>query len=293
MVLISLSRRYICTFLPLTFFAPLPPCFLPFIGLLKTSLITPIKYARVSQQLRPNRVCSVTSESQLWIEFFSSALFRYFNTVKVGYHIGPIEERFEMQLTTVNGTLYATHYLAVRQSNSPNSPVLMLPVCRDLYRKGFSPDLPWPKEDDPHENYNPDADEPDVPVKIPYLNAPVLKLSLPVYPISVPHLMSLPLVLLFGLGLEMDIEYLPYRLLPGTVIAEFPAAPAMAEIFAKFPERDFERYHMYLAGFRDNSYFLGLKNQRIIEIITTAWKVATQARQIRQRQQKVLPQPRR
>lgn len=105
--------------------------------------------------------------------------------------------------------------------------------------------------------------------------------------------MSLPLVLLFGLGLEMDIESLPYRLLPGTVIAEFPAAPAMAEIFAKFPERDFERYHMYLAGFRDNSYFLGLKNQRIIEIITTAWKVATQARQIRQRQQKVLPQPRR
>jgi len=169
----------------------------------------------------------------------------------------------------------------------------MLPVCRDLYRKGFFPDLPWPKEDDPHENYNPDADEPDVPVKIPYLNAPVLKLSLPVYPISVPHLMSLPLVLLFGLGLEMDIESLPYRLLPGTVIAEFPAAPAMAEIFAKFPERDFERYHMYLAGFRDNSYFLGLKNQRIIEIITTAWKVATQARQIRQRQQKVLPQPRR
>lgn len=64
-VLISLSRRYICTFSLLTFFAPLPPCFLPFIALLKTSLITPIKYARVSQQLRPNRVRSVTSESQL------------------------------------------------------------------------------------------------------------------------------------------------------------------------------------------------------------------------------------
>ena len=207
--------------------------------------------------------------------------------------MGPIEERFEMQLSTINGTLYATHYLAVRQSNSPNSPVLMLPVCRDLYRRGFYPDLPWPKEDDPHENYNPDSDEPDVPVKIPYLDAPVLSLSLPVYSISVPHLMSFPLVLLFGLGLEMDVEYLPYRLLPVTVIAEFPAAPAMAEIFAEFPEQDFERYHMHLAGFRDNILFLGLKNQRIMEITTTAWSVATKARLIRQRQQKVFPQPRR
>jgi len=105
--------------------------------------------------------------------------------------------------------------------------------------------------------------------------------------------MSFPLVLLFGLGLEMDVEYLPYRLLPVTVIAEFPAAPAMAEIFAEFPEQDFERYHMHLAGFRDNILFLGLKNQRIMEITTTAWSVATKARLIRQRQQKVFPQPRR
>lgn len=216
----------------------------------------------------------------------SSALYRYFNTVKVGYYMGPIEDRFEMELITIDGTLYATHYLAVRQSNSPNSPVLMLPVCRDLYRRGFSPDLPWPKEDDPHETST--SDEPEVPVRIRFLEAPVLKLSLPVYSISVPHLMSFPLVLLFGLGLELDIEYLPYRLLPSTVIAEFPAAPAMAEIFAEFPEQDFERYHMYLAGFRQNVLFLGLKNQRIMEITTTAWSVAAQARLIRQRHQKVL-----
>ncbi|KAF5345848.1 hypothetical protein D9756_009860 [Leucocoprinus leucothites] len=222
------------------------------------------------------------------------ALYRHFNVVKAGYHAGPIEERFVMTLTTLNASRYPSHCLAVTQTNSPaNSPALMLPVCKDLYRRGFDPNLRWPKEDEPPEISDETEDATDLPVTIPPLSDDPIKISLPVHPITVPHLVSLPLVLLFGLGLETDIERLPYRLLPSSVVAEFPAAPAMAEIFAKFPEQQFERYHMYLKGFWGNILSLGLKHKRIMEIVSTAWSVASEARRIRQRQQSGLVPQRR
>lgn len=169
----------------------------------------------------------------------------------------------------------------------------MLPVCADLYKKGFNPNLPWPKEDDPPEIPDETEDAGDQPLTIPTLPEGPVRLSLPVHSISVPHLVSLPLLLLFGLGLETEVEMLPYRLLPSSVVAEFPAPAAMAEVFAKFPEQQFERYHMYIGGFWGNILALGLKERRIMEIASTAWSVASEARRIRQRQQGVSTQQRR
>ncbi|KAJ3563873.1 hypothetical protein NP233_g8654 [Leucocoprinus birnbaumii] len=222
------------------------------------------------------------------------ALYRHFNVVKAGYHAGPIEDRFVMTLTTLNASRYPSHCLAVTQSNAPpNSPALMLPVCKDLYKRGFNPNLHWPKEDDPPEISDDTEETSDLPVTIPPLSEGPVKISLPVHTISVPHLVSLPLVLLFGLGLETDVERLAYRLLPSSVVAEFPAAPAMAEIFARFPEQQFERHYLNLKGFWGNILSLGLKDQRIVEMVSKAWNVASEARRIRQRQQGVSTQQRR
>ncbi|KXN91550.1 hypothetical protein AN958_00536, partial [Leucoagaricus sp. SymC.cos] len=177
------------------------------------------------------------------------------------------------------------HYLAATQSNAPtNSPVLILPVDAHFYRRGFNPDLTWPNNDEAVERPVESENTEDVPVTIPPLSNEPLRMSLPLCPISVPHLISLPLLLLFGLGLERDVEQLPYRLLPASVVAEFPAPAAMAEIFAKFPEEQFERYYMHIKGFWGNILALGLKNERIVQIVSTAWNVATEARRIRQRQ---------
>lgn len=190
-----------------------------------------------------------------------------------------------MILTTLNGNLYPTHCLAVTQSNAPpNSPILMLPVDSGLYAKGFALDLTWPSEDDPSAVPAETEATGDTPVTIPQLSEGPVRISLSVVPIVIPHVTSLPLLLLFGLGLETDVEKLPYRLLPAAVVAEFPAPAAMAEIFARFPEQQFERYHMYIHGIWKNILALGLKDSRIVEIVSTAWSVASDARRIRQRQ---------
>ncbi|KAF9444287.1 hypothetical protein P691DRAFT_351275 [Macrolepiota fuliginosa MF-IS2] len=211
------------------------------------------------------------------------ALYRHFNVMKVNYIQGPLEERFEMVLTTLDGNLYPTHCLAVTQTNAPpNSPILILPVDSGLYAKGFSRDFVWPSEDDPPENpFEAEATD-DMPVTIPQISEGPVKISLSVVSIVVPHPPSLPLLLLLGLGLETDVERLPYRLLPTAVVAEFPAPSGMAEVFAQFPEQQFERYYMSIGGLRGNMLSTGLKDRRIKDIVDTAWQVATSARRLRQ-----------
>lgn len=190
-----------------------------------------------------------------------------------------------MTLTTLNGSLYPTHCLAVTQSNAPpGSPILIVPVDSGLFTRGFSQDITWPKEDDPPPEIPLDSEVPDdTPITIPQLSEGPVRISLPVVPLVVPHLTSLPLLTLFGLALETDVEKLPYRLLPTPVVAEFPAPAAMAEIFARFPEQQFEGYHMYIHGIWKNILSLGLRDNRIVEIVSTAWSVASEARRIRQR----------
>jgi len=169
-------------------------------------------------------------------------------------------------------------------------------VDAGLYTQGFSPDLAWPSEDIPPDIPAYTEPEPEdasfVPV-IPQVPEGPIRISLTVVPVAVPHLPSLPLLLLFGLGLERDVEKLPYRLLPTAVVAEFPAPAAMAEIFARFSEQHFERCYMYIHGIWKNILALGLKDARIVQIVSTAWNVASDARRIRQQLAAVAAQERR
>lgn len=209
------------------------------------------------------------------------ALCRHFNVAKTSYHEGPLGERFEMTLTSLSANLYPTHVLAVTHTNAPpNSPRLMLPVDSGLYARGFDPDLAWPSDDPPEETPMGTAtDDASAPVS----TDGDISLSLPVVQLTVPDLTSLPLLLLFGLGLETDTNLLPWRLLPSQVVEEFPAPAAMAQIFARFREEHFERFHMYIHGIWKNILALGLKNNQVVEIVSTAWSVASEARRIRQR----------
>lgn len=165
-----------------------------------------------------------------------------------------------------------THVLAVTQADIPSVP-LMVPVNANMFQSGFRYDLPLP------------PDPTDTPAPAPRIVAahtdPVL--GLPVVPLVVPHPNSLSLILLYGLGLETDTHPLSLALLPGSVVGEFPNAAAMATVLAAVPRDAFDRIYRHNQGIWKNVLALGLRNTRIVELVSIVWNVTAEARRIRNR----------
>lgn len=167
-----------------------------------------------------------------------------------------------------------THVIAAFQANgSPSTYPLMLPIDINSYERGFRVGL----------------DLPDAP---PGTTAPIprelgssqtLVVTLPVISLTVPHTGSLPLLLLYGLGLETQPNLLAWRLLPSQVVEEFPNAAAMAQNFARLHDDDFGKFFGYNQGLWKNILALGLTDTRTVELVQTAWNVTAEARRIRQR----------
>lgn len=110
--------------------------------------------------------------------------------------------------------------------------------------------------------------------------------TLPVIPVLVPHAPSIPLLLLFGLGLETRSHLLCCHLLPSEVIGEFPAPSAMANVMATFCNDDqFREYGKFNQGLWKNILLLGPRDSKFIELVQTAWNVTVEARRIRKRRQ--------
>lgn len=108
--------------------------------------------------------------------------------------------------------------------------------------------------------------------------------TLPVVPLLVPHAPSIPLLFLFGLGLETRSHLLCCRLLPTEVIGEFPAPPTMANIMATLCNDEQIREHSkFNHGLWKNILSLGPRDSHFIELAQTAWNVTVEARRIRQR----------
>jgi hypothetical protein len=165
-----------------------------------------------------------------------------------------------------------THLFAVVGTNADQSiPPLMVPTDADLYADGFRVELlpATPPE------------TPPVPQTIPQSQSQVV--TLPVVPISVPHVPSMPLLLLFGLGFETQTNLMAWRLLPPHVIGEFPNAAAMAQVMAHLGDEQFRRHLSYNHGLWKNVLALGIKDTRIVELVQTAWNVTAEARRLRQR----------
>lgn len=110
--------------------------------------------------------------------------------------------------------------------------------------------------------------------------------TLPVIPMLVPHAPSIPLLLLFGLGLETRSQLLCCHLLPSEVIGEFPASLTMANLMATICSDDQLREHSrFNQGLWKNILSLGPRDLKFIEVVQTAWNVTVEARRIRKRSQ--------
>ncbi|KAF5325147.1 hypothetical protein D9619_009777 [Psilocybe cf. subviscida] len=162
-----------------------------------------------------------------------------------------------------------THVLAVTQVDMPSVP-LMIPINANMFQTGFRYELTLP----------PSAATP-VPRIVDTNTDPVI--SLPVVPVVVPHPSSLSLILLYGLGLETDTHPLSLALLPGSVVGEFPNAAAMATVLASIPRDSFDRIYRHNQGIWKNVLALGMRNQRIVELVSIVWNVTAEARRIRNR----------
>ncbi|CAA7266173.1 unnamed protein product [Cyclocybe aegerita] len=166
-----------------------------------------------------------------------------------------------------------THALAVSQPDQPTAPPLMLPIDATLFEQGFRLKL-------------------NLPAVLPGTTAPVprltgvpqaLMVSLPVVHVTVPHVSSLPLLLLYGMRLETHPNILAWSLLPVDVVEEFPNAAAMALNLSRYRDDRFERIYRHNQGLWKNILSLGLNDTRILELVQTAWNVTAEARRIRQR----------
>jgi hypothetical protein len=206
---------------------------------------------------------------------FFSALCRYFNIYPtVPENPDAIGSTFNMQVS--RDAHMPTHVLAVTAPDqNPSIPPVMLPIDVTRFERAFRFDLNIPPA------------PPGSTAPIPYTDtvgdSQVLMVTLPVLFITVPHVASLPLLLLFGMKLETHLNLLAWSLLPVNVVEEFPNAAAMALILSRTRDDQFERTYRHNQGIWKNTLALGFNDASIDEIVQTAWNVTAEARRIRHR----------
>ncbi|KIK61344.1 hypothetical protein GYMLUDRAFT_225029 [Collybiopsis luxurians FD-317 M1] len=197
------------------------------------------------------------------------ALCQHYNVAKTAYPLGmPLPAYFDMPIT--RDAHMPSHVLALYPTTTSSAPPLMVPVDAAMYNNGFRVDLIPPAI--------PGSLAP-VPYHHPTTGIPTV--SLPVVSISVPHVPSVPLLLLFGLRLETQTNLLAHHLLPAQVIEEFPNAAAMAQVMASLSDEELQRRVAYNQGIWKNVLALDLKDQSVVELIQTAWNVTAEARRLR------------
>jgi len=129
--------------------------------------------------------------------------------------------------------------------------------------------------------------------------------TVPVVPLQVPHAPSIPLLLLYALGVRANPSALAATLLPLSVAEEFPSAAAMAQAMAMQCEREnagivadsgdgessagggwrsLDRYTVYNQGMWKNVLALGLQDSRVMSVVQTVWNVTAESRKILARQ---------
>lgn len=169
-----------------------------------------------------------------------------------------------------------THVLAVTSlDHNPSSPPVMLPIDATLFEQGFRFDLNIPPA--------PPGTIAPTPHTDTVGDTQVLMVTLPVLSITVPHIASLSLLLLFGMKLETQLNLLAWSLLPVNVVEEFPNAAAMSLILSNNREDRFSRTYRHNHGIWKNHLALDVRDRSIVQVLQTAWNVTAEARRIRQR----------
>ncbi|KAJ7216480.1 hypothetical protein GGX14DRAFT_562041 [Mycena pura] len=202
------------------------------------------------------------------------ALCHHFSLAKASFPANtPLPSTLDMHLIAPASRL-PTHILAILPAeDKPHVPPLLVPVDAFLYHQTFDsaafvPQLP-----------------PGTPPPTPHLDPASQRpaLALPVVPVHAPHALSLPLLLLFGAGLETDSNLLAARILPPDVIGEFPNAAAMATVMSRLPEGPFQFYLMLNHGLWKNTLALAPRDTALVELVRITYKVVADARRLRMR----------
>ncbi|PFH53472.1 hypothetical protein AMATHDRAFT_1134 [Amanita thiersii Skay4041] len=213
------------------------------------------------------RISYLTNEDPL------VALCLYFNVPNVPLPSGELPKSLDLPL--LHDARTPTHILAAFQSGSrQGTPPLILPIDAGLYSRGFQAALDLPPTD--ATSTVPSASQVDKTTQ-------KVVITLPVVPFVVPHVNSLALLLLFGLDLETQPNLLAWHLLPPQVIGEFPNAAAMAQVLSRVPDDEFNHRFYFNQGLWRNILMMGLNNERLVQLVHTAWNVTNDARRIRQR----------
>ncbi|KAF7969086.1 hypothetical protein HWV62_28332 [Athelia sp. TMB] len=177
-----------------------------------------------------------------------------------GIHLDTVELELKP-----GGTLWPTHVLALSQPNSDDLTVdaegdaecpLLIPIDEVTWREKTSTPLPPSR---------------------PRRGSSGRVIVVPIVPLEVPHPDSIPLLLLFAMGLEPVLE-LARQLLPPDVMGEFPDADAM--VIRMGQDHDAEQIQQYVVRNRQlrfNSLRLGILDRPIINMIELSHKVAVRA----------------
>jgi len=199
------------------------------------------------------------------------ALCHHFNVRPTPHPGGDLGSTFDMYV--VRDAHMPTHVLATTQPGQNSSiPPLMLPIDLTLFERGFPMEL----------NIPPGTTTP-IPRPVLMGSSRVLMVNLPVVPITIPHVNSLPILLLYGMRLEIDTNILSFKLLPINVVEEFPNAAAMSTVLAQYPNETFENTYRHNQGLWKNILSMGLNHTRILELVQMVWNITAEARRIRYR----------
>jgi len=203
-----------------------------------------------------------------------------------------------------------THLLAVHDAplSDPNASLTLIPINIDTFSLKLRTDIT-------NARHNPTTRHVHVSSSSPFSPATVgCSMPLPaavvvsVLPLQVPHAPSIPLLLLYALGVRRNPSTLAATLLPLSVAEEFPSAAAMAQAMATQCERNsadivaggrdgesstrgaeggwqlLDRYTVYNQGIWKNVLALGLQDSRVMSVVQTVWNVTAESRKILARQ---------
>lgn len=105
-------------------------------------------------------------------------------------------------------------------------------------------------------------------------------ITFPVIQIEVPHPDSIPLLLLFALGLEPNLDLFSRQLLPTDVMREYPDVDAMVIRMEEQLDPDgIQEYHVRNRHLWFNSLRLGVLDKQVFKRIELCYKVTVRAQE--------------
>jgi len=199
-------------------------------------------------------------------------LCHFFNVAKTEA-LRPSQLTKTYDLTISRNSNLPTHILAVFDTplSDPYAQMTMIPIDITIFTRKLRADILGPRA--------PTASRNSVLRQDPRTRS--FTITVPVMPLQVPHAPSVPLLLLFALGIRCDPSALAAHLLPLAAIEEFPSAAAMAQVMASCCDNDrLSRYTAYNQGVWKNVLAMGPQNADVMGVVQTVWNVTAEARRI-------------